>query len=408
MTKRSWLTFGGVVLLWTSAHAGDLRFSARNQDHIRGNFSNPAHAFEDESEAEIAPDAMSAPQSKAQRPQRTVKAASIDFDSKCTSQRCELTLTLNGKRIRVYQNIPAEDIHIRFGSFKMTEPIRDAFIELEKQLNNKPLPWTHTENLLFSVVTMLTEAPIGYKIGNMDLDKPENAGPSATDSTPIPENMSVVPNPDGEDQMTDEEALDAALHAEPDITGDPFIDARPLQVPDPQSMWKPDPQREDCVVDVFGKSRPSKLFMRAFTCCMSCQAPNTGSNVNDLSCWPFNGNHFEETWHDFEEHRNAITVCRGTVMPAGYHCMKRMFLPYGQFAFDRFLCRYNTCPGRCGAGCAASINEPSRWTAACFNHDECVRSHKANPVNPNDPGCGDEYKAAIRDYLWGWPRPGGC
>jgi len=51
-----------------------------------------------------------------------------------------VNLVLDGKTVRVYQNLPSEDVHLRFGSYKMTEPVRDALVELEKQLNVKPLP----------------------------------------------------------------------------------------------------------------------------------------------------------------------------------------------------------------------------------------------------------------------------
>ena len=69
-----------------------------------------------------------------------VHSATIHFDSKCTPKRCEVNLVLDGKTVRVYQNLPSEDVHLRFGSYKMTEPVRDALVELEKQLNVKPLP----------------------------------------------------------------------------------------------------------------------------------------------------------------------------------------------------------------------------------------------------------------------------
>jgi hypothetical protein len=412
----------------SSAHAADLNISEYKDDHIRGQFSNPAHPPLDSGE-EAQAQAEAAPAPGSQAKQKLVKSSVVTFDSRCTSQKCEVVLTFSDspKKLRVVKNLSNEDFHLRFGNFRMTRAQQDALIKLEEQLNtgalNKTPPFTPAEDLLIRVVRILNEAPLGTKLGNDDLQKPRNIQPPAPE--PEPENMSMsapqneTPDPiqldaDGKMIPTEEDERNAweAIYSAPDTDIDPdrpWLDAPlvPMPVTPDRLSMNPNPKDGDCVVDPLGARRPSHLFMLAATCCQSCIAPNIQIGTSNLNCFPRLTAHWKDNWHDAVGPL-VYTFCRGVAMPAGYHCMKRMFLPFGSRAFDRFQCAYNTCPGRCGSGCGGVQFGTSQWTEGCLNHDYCVRSHRANPFSPNDPNCGDEWRDAYKDTLYAWWQPGGC
>ncbi len=79
------------------------------------------------------------------------------------------------------------------------------------------------------------------------------------------------------------------------------------------------------------------------------------------------------------DHSESVLV--GSTARAGYECM-----------------------GRCGAGCGSS-SIPSAWCKDCLDHDQC--SHKNySSGGSSDPNCGDEYREASDDWMFGVAR--GC
>lgn len=73
------------------------------------------------------------------------------------------------------------------------------------------------------------------------------------------------------------------------------------------------------------------------------------------------------------------------------HCFTCASRPAGRNASD--------CPGECGPGC----NGLNVYTWDCLDHDYCCRFH-GGCLNPWDSECGDEYREADDDFLWGWPN----
>lgn len=58
----------------------------------------------------------------------------------------------------------------------------------------------------------------------------------------------------------------------------------------------------------------------------------------------------------------------------------------------------NDCNGRCGAGC--SDDGTGTYRQDCADHDSCCRQH-GGCLNPFDDCCGDEYREAADDFLFG-------
>mmetsp|Transcript_8295 Transcript_8295/g.22141 ORF Transcript_8295/g.22141 Transcript_8295/m.22141 type:complete len:369 (-) Transcript_8295:95-1201(-) len=58
------------------------------------------------------------------------------------------------------------------------------------------------------------------------------------------------------------------------------------------------------------------------------------------------------------------------------------------------------CMGRCGKGCPKHNKSKVVYTQKCLNHDQCsLESRSHNGMR--DKECGEEYKRAMPDYLWG-------
>lgn len=72
---------------------------------------------------------------------------------------------------------------------------------------------------------------------------------------------------------------------------------------------------------------------------------------------------------------------------------------------DRKLVNGDRCLGRCGSGCPGVFTIASAWTKDCLDHDQCGRV-LGGSTNPIDRNCGDEYREAADDYLFGVIR--GC
>lgn len=73
------------------------------------------------------------------------------------------------------------------------------------------------------------------------------------------------------------------------------------------------------------------------------------------------------------------------------HCFACALRPAGRNASE--------CPGECGPGC----NGLNIYTWDCLDHDYCCRIH-GGCLNPWDSECGDEFREADDDFLWGWPN----
>ncbi len=72
---------------------------------------------------------------------------------------------------------------------------------------------------------------------------------------------------------------------------------------------------------------------------------------------------------------------------------------------DRKLVNGDRCLGRCGSGCPGIFTIASAWTKDCLDHDQCGRV-LGGSTNPVDRNCGDEFREAADDYLFGVIR--GC
>lgn len=56
------------------------------------------------------------------------------------------------------------------------------------------------------------------------------------------------------------------------------------------------------------------------------------------------------------------------------------------------------CPGRCGPGCGRTGG--GVYALDCAEHDRCCRVH-GGCVNPLDQSCGDEWREAADDFIFG-------
>lgn len=84
-----------------------------------------------------------------------------------------------------------------------------------------------------------------------------------------------------------------------------------------------------------------------------------------------------ELWHDADDHDFCLEI-----IPAG--------------------CDIATeCLGRCGAGCGSTGS--GIYSLDCAEHDRCCRAH-GGCFNPLDSECGDEYREAASDFLFGSPN----
>ncbi len=72
---------------------------------------------------------------------------------------------------------------------------------------------------------------------------------------------------------------------------------------------------------------------------------------------------------------------------------------------ESILVNGEDCIGRCGSGCGSFFTIASAWTKDCLDHDRCGRVNGSS-FNPFDSECGDEYREAADDYLFGVIR--GC
>lgn len=58
------------------------------------------------------------------------------------------------------------------------------------------------------------------------------------------------------------------------------------------------------------------------------------------------------------------------------------------------------CMGRCGKGCPKHNKSRVVYTQNCLNHDQCSLESRSRK-GMRDKECGEEYKRAMPDYLWG-------
>ena len=110
----------------------------------------------------------------------------------------EVQITLGTRTLRATK-LPNGDVRLRFGGHKMTQAQREQIVELEKLFQeNKAtgIDLSSVEELLFRMLTMLGEAPIGIKLDDMYFHKP-----SETQAEPAPENMSTESAPEVEENV---------------------------------------------------------------------------------------------------------------------------------------------------------------------------------------------------------------
>jgi len=95
----------------------------------------------------------------------------------------------------------------------------------------------------------------------------------------------------------------------------------------------------------------------------------------------------------------------------GITCIRKNTYVTAEYDDDRgniresILVNGNDCIGRCGSGCGSFFTIASAWTKDCLDHDRCGRVNGGS-FNPFDSECGDEYREAADDYLFGVIR--GC
>jgi hypothetical protein len=386
MTSRS-MAIGLVLLSTALAYGGDLRRTNESREHWKGEYKD--------------------------------KKATISYDSKCSSQKCELELRLGPHKVRATRLLYGDDdVSLRFGGLKMTEAYRDALIEVE-QLTHVDAYLGPAEMLLHSIVTMLQEAPIGWTMEDMDMKRPPGT-PIQREVFPMSEEEMQQMMGDGApgptptphrhwDELNDEEKKQRIKEEMQWIQEDEPNGDVPWPTQSPMSSLQ-DPRYGDCVVDPLGARRPRHLFMHVLTCSMNTWWPNSNPNASSTSlpCYPLRGQHSIMTYHDAERGPLMGFVCGSWSSLSNQHCMQGYFLPYGTQAFDRYACRSNTCPGRCGLGCGAGISGYARYTYECLNHDYAVGSHRESAINPYAANSGDEYQRAAPSYTFGWLRYGGC
>ncbi len=95
----------------------------------------------------------------------------------------------------------------------------------------------------------------------------------------------------------------------------------------------------------------------------------------------------------------------------GITCIRKNTFVTAEYDDDRgniresILVNGERCIGRCGSGCGSFFTVASAWTKDCLDHDRCGRVNGSS-TDPFDSECGDEYREAADDYLFGVIR--GC
>jgi len=101
----------------------------------------------------------------------------VAFDSKCVHAECVVTLQLGQtKRLVATKDLQTNEVRLRFTGHVLTEPEREVIGRLEPLLNTRNDPnRMPVEDILFSFLNMLSEAPVGQRLEDLDL-KPPAAG----------------------------------------------------------------------------------------------------------------------------------------------------------------------------------------------------------------------------------------
>jgi hypothetical protein len=95
----------------------------------------------------------------------------------------------------------------------------------------------------------------------------------------------------------------------------------------------------------------------------------------------------------------------------GILCMKYGWYYYAEF--DSPWYRYQivdmagagACRGQCGAGCSWST---VGYYKDCFDHDNCIYRLGGNAYDPYDTNCGNEWRDAVDDTIYGILHPTDC